>query len=377
MIVFIRSHVPQLDGRMRKYRQALAEAGMRTVALGWLRGESIPNVDEANDAFYRRPAPLGGGWRNVLNLVLWNGFVLRWLWHNRRDIDLVHGVDFDSCLPAYVFSRLRRVPFVFDLYDKYTETRGMAGPVAAVIDTLESWVASKADLVLLADASRYEQHGLRPSSRIRVLENVPVSGHDLSYRAVQPQVPIRIGYFGVLEERNRGLEDLIAACTRSADKVELHLAGYGPVAPLAREAARQHENVTFHGAMDVAAGLSLMSSMDVVAGFYYLTVPNHRFAAPNKYYEHLLLGRPLLTTKGTPPGDKVGQYETGWALDEGEAPILQWLADVGPAEIERRGRNARMKWDTEYENYYEENYAGFYAEYVRGRIAARRNDRVK
>src|SRR5690606_16441899 len=120
----------------------------------------------------------------------------------------------------------------------------------------------------------------------------------------------RIGYFGVLEPRHRGLEDLLSVAAGRTD-VELHFAGYGGLEETVASFASKYPNIHYHEPMDSSAGLSLMAQMHVIAGLYYLSVPNHAFAAPNKYFEHLMLGRGLLTNENTAPGRKVQALSTG------------------------------------------------------------------
>lgn len=88
-------------------------------------------------------------------------------------------------------------------------------------------------------------------------------------------------------------------CAGRSD-VELHVAGYGGLENMFAGSGTKFSNIHFYGALPSPAGLTLMASMDVVVGMYYLSVPNHLYASPNKYYEHLMLGRGMLTTVGTP-----------------------------------------------------------------------------
>src|SRR5690606_38677069 len=120
------------------------------------------------------------------------------------------------------------------------------------------------------------------SENCLVLENVPL--------AAVPASPLpkfdgrwRIGYFGVLEPRHRGLEDLLSVAAGRTD-VELHFAGYGGLEETVASFASKYPNIHYHEPMDSSAGLSLMAQMHVIAGLYYLSVPNHAFAAPNKYF---------------------------------------------------------------------------------------------
>lgn len=53
-----------------------------------------------------------------------------------------------------------------------------------------------------------------------------------------------IGYFGVLEPRNRGLEDLLEVCAGRSD-VELHVAGYGGLENMFAASGTEFSNIHF------------------------------------------------------------------------------------------------------------------------------------
>ena len=105
-----------------------------------------------------------------------------------------------------------------------------------------------------------------------------------------------------------------------------------------------------------------MQDMHVIVGLYYLTVKNHFYAAPNKYYEHLLLGRALLTTQNTPPGQRVTAHGTGWAVREGFAALQHWFSGLTADAVSVAGVNARRLWKERYESYFEDHYLKQYGD---------------
>ena len=360
-IMFVRAFLPHLDSRMNKYVRALKQKGNKVSFIGWPRGPATgtPPVTDDGMFLYDRPAALGGGWRNLFALAAWNLYVIRTLYRQRQKISAVHAVDLDSALAAYVFCRLWRKPLVFDIYDHYADTRSIGGPARAVFCAIERFIARHADLTLLADESRYRQHGLEHDAHIMVVENVPDSEVDAIALDPADPGPIRIGYLGVFEPRHRGLENLLEAFA-GMPGIALHFGGYGPLNDRLKAASEQHENVYLHGPLTHEAGMSMLSNMHCTVGFYHLSVPNHRYAAPNKSYEHLLLGRPLLTTRDTPPGIRVEQEQSGWALEESVQALHAWRDGVSMQELAIRGRRARLLWDTRYKHYSANTLAGLY-----------------
>lgn len=369
MLVFTRSYLASYDARMGKFFRIAERLDLPFSFIGWKR-DGKPYKAPTFETLYEGSGRLGARWGNALAIIGWNFFLFRTLWRWRDRISVVHAVDLDTALVAWLFCRLAGKRFIFDVYDKYTAVRSIGGPIGRMLDAIERYLVRHADLALLAGEDRFEQMRLPATlTNCIALENVPLT--ELPATALPKfEGNWRIGYFGVLEPVHRGLEDLMRVAAER-DDVELHLAGYGGLEPYVTEFASQHANIHYHGTMPSEAGLSLMSRMHVIAGMYYRSVPNHAFAAPNKYFEHLMLGRGMLTTAGTSPGRKVEDHSTGWAVAEGEQALRDWLDKLRWTDVEAAGTAARRLWDRRYRPYFEDHYVAIYGARVADMVKAR------
>jgi hypothetical protein len=354
MIVFVRAFTATHDARINKYFQSLERRGETYRFIGWDRLESSTEYTGSTD-IYRSITPLGRKWRNIFRFMGWQLFILNRLVRSRKETNTVHCIDLDSAIASYTFCLLFRKNFVLDLYDNFSSSRGINGKIGNLLDRVETLIAKVASLTIVAAPERIEQHGLDPASEnLLVLENVPA---DL----IMPLPlgdnfePLRIGYFGVLEKTHRGIEHLVELA-RVSSNVEVHVAGYGPLETMIQQAADVLPNLFFYGSQGSQDGLAIMQNMHVIAGFYYLSNANHMYAAPNKYYEHLVLGRGMLTTTATPPGKRVKVHRTGWAIDEGFVPLRSWVENVASSNIIEAATNARRLWDSRYSDYFERMY---------------------
>ncbi len=371
-LVFVRSFIPDFDGKLKKYMSVLDQAGISYHFVGWARADTSPEQG-TRFSYFKRQAPLGNGLKNILNLLLWNIYLFQRLFHMRKNVGCIHVIDFDSVIPCFVFSRLFRRPLIFDIYDKYTSLRKMPGILATAIDKLENYCIKRADLSILADSSRYKQHGLSVDAKnVIVLENVPIVAVEKTLRHTPSGNRWNIGYFGVLEPVHRGLEDLLELALQCPE-IGLHIAGYGPLEAFIATKAGLSANIHFYGPRSPKEGLAVMEKMDIIAGLYYRSVPNHLYAAPNKYYEHLMLGVPLVTTEGTPPGEKVTSLNTGWAVSEGVGALKRWLGTLQEADVDIKAKMAAQVWQTNYANYYDINYKGVYLNAVATLMNGRRH----
>lgn len=360
MIFFLRSYILRTDSRLLRYIHVCQSKNLSRHVVCWDKKHT--EIDQSGVTYYRLSAIIGGGILNIVSLIRWNLFLFIQLFRSRKSIVVVHAIDFDTMLPALVFCKLFKKRFIFDVYDKYTDTRGFSGVVARIIDWLENIGCGQADLLLLPDECRIKQMGIKHERNLLIIENVPVFSGQPTAIEIGAEGKLKLAYVGTLEPENRGIEDLMMAVSRRPN-VSLEIAGVGPVSELCEEFSRKFENINFHGPVTPEEAMVIMGESHIIVGMYYLTVPNHKFAAPNKYYEHLALGRPLLTTKGTPPGEKVTELGSGWAISEGEASIAQFLEKVSASEVFQKGERARSAWLAHYANYFNdvllEEYGGF------------------
>src|SRR5699024_8777049 len=64
--------------------------------------------------------------------------------------------------------------------------------------------------------------------------------------------------------------------------------------------------------------LNLYAQCDVMFAMYDPTVPNHKYSAPNKVYEAMMLGLPIIVAKGTGIDSLVKTERIGFAIDYSE-----------------------------------------------------------
>lgn len=364
MIVFLRTSDTGIDSRLRRYVAALQARGLTAATLYWDRSGSAIGLPNVREFRYHAAGYLHRPSFTAAFLILFALFAIWKLWIHRREIELVHAIDLDTAIPALISNRLWGLPYVFDVYDHYADSRGLSGRAARLANWIEHRAMDRADRIILADHARVQQHGLTDLSKLLVVENVPMV-EAVSGCGPRVEGPLRIGYLGTLEARFRGIEDMLDLVEAQPD-LELELAGTGVLQDLVRARAEGCPRIRYHGPLPHDEGLRLMSDCDLILGLYYRDVANHRFAAPNKYFEHLLLGRALLTSRGTPPGDKVEAEGTGWAVEDGTRGIQEalQLATCQRSLVQLAGKKAAALWQARFADYFERVICGDYVDAV-------------
>ncbi|WP_176324082.1 glycosyltransferase [Campylobacter ureolyticus] len=354
--------MPDTDSRLQRYINILKKSNNSYLVVGWDRENNISKFKDS-EIIYNKPAPIGGGVKNIFQLILWNIFIFRVLFKYKKEYKNIHSVDFDTVLPALFFKLFFRKNLIFDIYDKYTDARKMPKFISFFIDKLEYFSCLMADKLILPDICRVKQLGLKNISPL-IIENVPYSDN-IVYKEMKDGMPIVVSYVGILERNNRGLENLINAVKKYPEKIVLHIAGDGELRKVIESASLKFKNIIYFGPVGYDKALDIMSNSNLIVGMYYKTIKNHLYASPNKYYEHLFLGRALLTTIGTPPGDRVLEFNTGFVVGENVKDLTVFLENLSLKECKIIGKNAKIIWDKFYANYWRSYATNAYTEILK------------
>lgn len=293
------------------------------------------------------PGMFGGGIANFWGLLAFN----LWLFFNHLMIrpKIIHAFDLDTVLPALVSRFFLKNKVIYDIADWYADSRKV-GFLKPFVAKLERWVCSKVDIVILAHENRLQQLGFQPRQWI-VVYNVPedtTTENESSCNYGNITYESNFVYVGVLQP-DRGIEQIIRAALAIGAK--LTIAGFGPLANMCVLESGKGDLITFRGRVSYEEALALQRGAIAILALYDPAVPNNRFAAPNKLYEAMMLGRPIITSAGTLVGEIVEREGIGLVVPYGD---IQRLGDamrflvLHPEERKRMGQKGRQL----YEKYY-------------------------
>ena len=304
-VVILRSGPVDPYPAVEKLTSALVEQGFGVTVLAWDRNgdtdkEGVLQLagGAASIVRFGIPATFSGGLRkNLLPLLRFQRKLLRWLRCHRDEYDVIHAFDLDTGLAAKYAARRWKKKLVYQIQDFYAACRCREGGTAyRALEKLEFSVVNFADAVTVCTEARKAQlMGSRPKS-LTVLHNAPRPIGKIEPMPLSGQA-VRIVYAGVLLE-HRLLEELMDAVEADA-RFELHIAGFGMLADLVKSRAAACGRIVFHGKLPYNEVLSLESACHIMTALYDPAVANHRYAAPNKVYEAMMLGKPLLMCKNT------------------------------------------------------------------------------
>lgn len=356
MILIIRCNAISNDPRVKKYLTYLDTNKIEYKVLGWDRNDE--KLEYNNCIFFKKKAGYNvGGLKAAWNRILWMWFCFRQIVKIKPSF--IHGCDIDSAFPAVMYKILysRKTKVLFDVFDWFSATLyNQPKLVTTSFKWMESLASKYSDHIIICEKERLEQIPYNISSKVDILPNIPMITDETSFKYEDESLifhnkKITVSYVGGLYDE-RFLDELLDIAEQGY--VNLLIAGYGDKR-LEEKCNRlsKLDNVRYFGGVPYEQGLHISYNSDIIYAMYCKTNRNHIYAAPNKYYEAMLLGKPIITTTGTIVGDKVNNNDIGFAIDEtfdGLKKLLIKLNSDFKVACEK-GTNALTLWNKEFATY--------------------------
>lgn len=353
MILFIRDN-ECFEPRVQNYLRYFQSHQIPYHVIAWNRnGTAKP---DEHITFYEHRAEYGKRLANIPNKLGWMCFAMKEIRKHRKDCVAIHACDIDGILPALAVGKPLGKKVIFDIFDWISSLTGK-GVVYSLVEFLQNFCYRHADAVILCEEERKAQ-ATASNDTIFVVPNIPDGKTAFDPDALaKTQADLEryeyvVSYVGVFD-RDRGLENLVEAVSKCPN-VKLNIAGFGVLDELIRSYADRFENIAYWGRVEYSVGQAIQMNSSMIAAMYHLTSPLHKYAAPNKYYESLVLGVPMITTQNTLVGAKVAKFDTGFVLDETAGSLLDLLQKHNLYEqIATKKHNCIETWENIYKDYYE------------------------
>ncbi|MCL2700420.1 MAG: glycosyltransferase [Phycisphaerae bacterium] len=329
------------DPRVRLEAAALCAAGRyRVTVVGWDRDTDRDMHETRDGVEFRRLALRSTHARGAWQAVFLGGFFLR-AWPHLRALKpaAIHCHDFDTLPLGYAAARTWRAKLVFDAHENYPDMMLGHLPDALVgrLRQAERFFVPRADALITVGGRLAEFYSRLGARRVTIVGNWKDDGTYRISPSRRAEIRRRLGlnhhiaiaYIAVLG-RDRHLEPLLRAVAAD-ERFACVIGGDGHLAGVAAAYAREHANVRYLGAVPSADVPALTASCDVVYYGMDRDNPNSRWSAPNKLYEAIAAGMPMLAGDFGEVGPTIRQHGCGvLAATESAAAVaaaLDQLAD--------------------------------------------------
>jgi len=279
-----------------------------------------------------------------------------------RRVDILHANDLDTLLANFLVSRLRRKQLVYDSHEYFTEVPELINrPYTQQIwQYMEGWILPQLQHVFTVNQSIADLYAQKYHIPVEVVRNLPFGrlpgpGPKLPTSSEGPRILL---YQGALN-LGRGIELMINAMN-FLPGFKLWIVGKGDLAShlMALAAQQPHpERIVFKGFVpfqqlpQITQQATLGFSLEEDLG------ANYRYASPNKVYDYIQAGVPVLVSDLPEMKRLVQHYKVGEILKSVRrtprglaTQVLRMLEEPGAYEAyQARCRQAAavLTWENE------------------------------
>jgi len=278
------------DQRVHRHCLTLQGAGYDVLLIGRTHRGSMPLTGRPYRT-HRMWLPFD---RGPLFYVSFNIALLFQLLFRRAD--LLFSNDLDTLLPNFLASRMKRSPLIYDSHEFFTEVPELAHRprTRAVWEWLEGMLVPKLKHAFTVSPAIAEAYRERYGVEFCVIRNMPLLREMPDAAPEQPPVILYQGAVNL----GRGI-DLAIRAMQHLDGAVLRIAGTGDVLEEMQQLAQKlnlTDRVQFLGRVpfdqlaDITRAASIGLSMEEDFGL------NYRYALPNKLFDYIHAGIPVLVS---------------------------------------------------------------------------------
>lgn len=312
-IIFARAFHIDPEPRLEKAAKWIYEGFNKKIeclAFGWDRENKTKLIEEEKEYLkikrFRGYGLYGGGFKkNILGLILYNFYLFKNVMNNKCDV--IYATDLDTGITCFLAAKLKRIKFIYDIYDFYSDNRNFPKYLDFILRNVEKYIAWNADLTIIADERRMiqiEKKGKYPNNTI-VIYNTP------ELVEIKKDKNFFMSYVGVLIKDR--YVDVVAKIVCENNIGNMIVAGFGEYDKFFE--TYNNNNLKFCGKVNYQVALNIEGNSDIILCVNNPHLKNNIYAAPNKLCEAMMLGKPLLTNEGTFCADIVKKYDIGYTFN--------------------------------------------------------------
>jgi glycosyltransferase involved in cell wall biosynthesis len=314
------------DPRVRQEALALIRMGCSVKILAWDRDLKSPVSQYMEGVEVQRVFLPSKHGRGNTQIFFYAWLYLKMFWKAWCEpFDVVHCHDLDTLPLGFMVGKLKRKPIVYDSHESFTDMlEGSVHPrVRKALVHLENFFIRRIDL-LITVGEKLRQHFVERGARHSVVVGnwkrlEEYARTDAQNLEVRRRLSIPDGALTVVcitqLLNGRKLDEFLGAIDE-CDDVYAIIGGKGMLEASVVERAARNPRLRYAGFVSAREIPDYTCTSDVVFYGFDPENPNARFSAPNKLFEALAAGRPLITGDFGEIADVVRQASCGIVLPE-------------------------------------------------------------
>lgn len=276
----------------------------------------------------------------------------------KEPLQVIHCHDLEPLPIAVKLKKLTGAKLIYDAHELETERNGGQGIRKRLSQWQENRLMPFVDHLITVSPSIRDWYAQRyPSIPISLVRNIPQ--HIEANTTVKPLratlgVPddaLLFLYLGGIG-KGRGVEAILEGFASQGVKHHVLFMGSGPLLQQVKNYAKECPRIHFQPPVPPDEVIAYACGADVGLSLIEDTCLSYRFCLPNKLFESLLSGLPVLASNLPDQAKIVTDHEAGWVTEPNAAALVDFLQrlEASSARQLRMGlsdRAADLRWENE------------------------------
>lgn len=349
-VTLVRSRA--IDPAINKVANALSKKGYDVKLLVWDRNgnKQVENSDGVIIHRFGFRAPHDKP-KVMFYLPIW--WMYEFLFLIKDDAAIMHVCDLDTLIPAIFVKLIKKNKLCYTIYDFYAGNLSNKFPYRfrKFVAFMELFGIRFTDVLFLVDECRYEQVKGAKITDVAYIYNSPPEYYFSVKNRHNPnnEAELNLFYAGIIH-KSRGLEYMIKAI--SDINCRMTIAGIGDIEDLLKNIPIDVKNkIMYIGQISYEKVIEKSMESDVLFAFYEPITPNNRYASPNKLFEAMMCGKPIIINSGIAASKIVLEERCGIVVPYGDIDEIRdaiiMLRD-DPNLRKTFGENGRRAYEKRY-----------------------------
>jgi len=244
--------------------------------------------------------------------------------------DILVSNDLDTLLPNYLISKIKKKPLVYDSHEFFTEVPELVNRkiIRKVWLTIEKAIFPKLNNIITVNSSIAKEYKLRYNKDLVVVRNISNKQKIDKIKSRQElELPIDkkiIVLQGAGININRGAEEMVTAMQYIENAVFLIL-GNGDVLPELKKIANNlkiKDKIFFFGKREYNEMMQFTMNCDLGITLDKLDNKNYLFSLPNKLFDYIQAGIPILSSPVVEVKNIIETYKIGEIVNSHKPEII-------------------------------------------------------
>lgn len=247
---------------------------------------------------------------------------------------------------SYLLKYKTGAKLIYDAHELETETAGSSKFRKKFTRRVEKHYINKTDALIVVSKSieawYQNQYNYKKTYLVRNIPQIPAHADkiNLKKQLSLTQNDILFIYQGLLS-KGRGLQLLLKVFSKISGNKHLLVLGYGPLQHEIKTAAITHSNIHFHDAVQPTKLSAYSRGADVGIALVEDVCLSYRYSLPNKFFEYLLAGIPVIASNFEDMSTIVKQYQCGWCIEPNESKLSALADSITHSQVNEKSLNTK------------------------------------